>query len=69
MNFSKILTPKTLAKKLGITERTLLSWRSDGLPIVRRGKFLFIFEDSFFKWFKSLEDDQDAPGREIDKSG
>ena len=55
MNFSKILTPKTLAEKLGITEQTLLSWRSDGLPIIRRGKFLFIFEDSFLKWFKSLE--------------
>ena len=68
MNFSKILTPKTLAEKLGITEQTLLSWRSDGLPIIRRGKFVFIFEDSFLKWLKSLEDAQDAPGREKGKS-
>jgi hypothetical protein len=68
MKFNNILTPKTLAEKLGITEQTLLSWRSDGLPIIRRGKFLFIFEDSFFKWFKSLEEAQDAPGREKGKS-
>lgn len=65
----KIITPKALAKKLGITEQTLLGWRSSGLPTVRIGKITLIFEESFEKWLKSRENAQNAPGQEQADSG
>ncbi len=69
MKIDTILTPKALAKKLGITEATLLSWRSLGLPTIRIGKFIFIFEESFLKWIKNQETVQDASGQDLDVSG
>jgi len=68
MKISSFLTSKILAKRLGITETTLLSWRSLGLPTVRIRKSIFIFEDSFLKWAKRRENAQDASGDESDKS-
>ncbi len=62
MKINSILTPGALAKKLGITEQTLLSWKSKGLPTIKLGKFSFIIEDSFTKWLKSQENIQDASG-------
>ena len=69
MKIDSILIPKGLAKKLGITEQTLLSWRSSGMPVIKKGKNLFLLQESFMKWFKSQENVQDASGDEIDKSG
>jgi hypothetical protein len=60
MKINSIFTTKTLAKKFGITEQTLLSWRSQGMPIIKIGKIILISEDSFLKWLKSREKAQDA---------
>ena len=65
MKIDSILTPKILAKKFGTTEETIRSWRDQGLPIVKIGKFVFIIEESFLKWIKSHESVQDAPGQEL----
>jgi hypothetical protein len=65
MKIDSILTPKGLAKKLGITEQTLLSWRSSGMPVIKKGKNLFLLQESFMKWFKSQENVQDASGQDL----
>jgi len=61
----KIKRAEEVAKKLGISEQTLLDWRSIGMPWVRIGKFVFIMEDSFLRWAKNreiIQNAQDAPG-------
>jgi transposase-like protein len=68
MKIDSILTPKGLAKKLGITEQTLRSWRSLGMTVIKIGKNLFVLQESFMKWVKSQESVQDASGDEIGKS-
>ena len=45
--------PETLAEKLGIGERELLSWRKDGMPYIQIGKFIYIPEGKFLKWIES----------------
>jgi hypothetical protein len=60
MKINSIFTTKTLAKKFGITEQTLLSWRSQGMPIIKIGKIILISEDSFLKWLKTREKAQDS---------
>ncbi len=69
MKIDSILTPKGLAKRLGITEQTLLSWRTSGMPVIKIGKILFISEESFMKWIKKQENVQDASGQEFPSSG
>jgi excisionase family DNA binding protein len=52
---NKILTPKEIAKRFGITEQTVSSWRSQGMPYKKLGKFILILEDEFTKWVKELK--------------
>lgn len=71
MRIGKILTPKQIAKQFGITEQTLLSWRSQGMPIVKIGKSILIIEDDFIEWIKNLKNSQkrhNAPQQEISNS-
>jgi hypothetical protein len=64
----KLKRAEDMAKKLGITEETLLEWRRLGLPWAKIGKTIFIFEDSFYEWARSFENRdnrQDAPGQDF----
>ncbi len=64
----KLRRVEDMAKKLGITEETLLEWRNLGLPWTKIGKTIFIFEDSFYRWARGFEKNQnaqDAPGQEF----
>ncbi len=58
MGLNKILTPKQIAKRFGITEQTLLTWRSKGMPTVKIGKFSLILEDDFLEWIERLKKTQ-----------
>lgn len=69
MKISSIFTPDKLARRLGITVQTLLSWKRFGLPLVKIGKFSFVLEESFLKWVKSRESAQDAPEGEEGENG
>lgn len=51
----KLKRAEDMAKKLGISEDTFLGWRSLGMPWVKIGKSVFIFEDSFTEWAKGRE--------------
>ncbi len=51
----KLKRAEDLAKRLGIEKETLLSWRDLGMPWVKIGKSVFIFEDSFTEWAKGRE--------------
>ncbi len=64
MRINNLLTPQTLAKRLGLTEQTVNSWKKEGLPTIKIGKFTYIIEDSFLKWIKGRESVQDALGEE-----
>jgi hypothetical protein len=64
----KLKKAEDIAKKLGIAEKTLLEWRSFGMPWVKIGKSVFILEDSFIRWAKDHEispNAQDAPGEDF----
>lgn len=64
----KIYRPEELAKKIGVTERVLLDWRDLGMPWVKIGKAIYIFEDSFIRWVKTQERvgvAQDASGQDL----
>lgn len=68
MNFKDLITPKELARKLGVTEQIIFQWRKEGMPSVKIGKSVFIIQASFLRWIEKLEKDQnaqDAPGDEI----
>lgn len=68
MNLKDLITPKELAKKLGVTERIIFEWRKEGMPTVKIGKTVFIIQASFLRWIEKLEKDQnaqDAAGDEI----
>lgn len=63
-----VLTPAELAKKMGVSEETVMSWRDLGMPWVKVGKSIYILERSFLSWMKRLEktkNAQDAPGRDF----
>ena len=64
----KLKRAEDMAKKLGITEDTFLGWRDLGMPWVKIGKSIFILEDSFLRWARSLEispNAQNAPGQDF----
>lgn len=64
----KLKKAENVAKKLGISTDTFLAWREDGMPWVKIGKSIYILEDSFIAWARSLEIRQklqDAPGQEF----
>ena len=52
ITLKQLLKPEDLAKKLGITTETLLSWREKGMPWVKAGKSVFILEGPFMKWIE-----------------
>ena len=56
----KLKKAEDIAKKLDVTERTLLEWRAYGMPWVKIGKSVFILEDSFLRWAKDHETSQSA---------
>jgi hypothetical protein len=51
----KFKRAEDMAKKLGIEKETLLGWRDMGMPWVKIGKSIFIFEDSFMEWARDHE--------------
>jgi hypothetical protein len=64
----KLRRAEDMAKKLGITEETLLEWRNLGMPWVKIGKTILIFEDSFYEWARGYEkkqNAQNAPGQDF----
>jgi hypothetical protein len=64
----KLKKAEDVAKKLGISTETFLNWRQDGMPWVKIGKSIYILEDSFIRWARSLEtrqNAQDAPGQDF----
>ena len=64
----KLKKAEDIAKKLGVTERTLLEWRVYGMPWVKIGKSVYILEDSFLRWAKEheiRENVQDAPEQDF----
>lgn len=56
----KLKRAEEMAKKLGIERETLLGWRDLGMPWVKIGKLIYIFEDSFLKWARDHEINQNA---------
>ena len=68
MNLKDLITPKELARKLGVTEQIISQWRKEGMPSVKVGNSVFIIQASFLRWIEKLEKDQntqDASGDEI----
>jgi len=65
----KLKRAEEMAKKLGIEKETLLEWRSMGMPWVKIGKLIYVFEDSFNKWARDHEISnqipQDAPEQDF----
>ena len=64
----KLKKVEDVAKKLGVTERTLLEWRAYGMPWVKIGKSVYILEDSFIQWARDHEisqNAQDAPEQDF----
>jgi hypothetical protein len=64
----KLKKAEDIAKKLGVTERTILEWRDYGMPYVKIGKAIYVFEDSFLHWAKDHEisqNAQDAPEQDF----
>ena len=47
MNLKNILTLEAVAKKMGTSVKTVLSWKGLGMPTVKLGKNVFILEGSF----------------------
>ena len=50
-----MLTKEQLAKELNVSERTLDNWRKDGLPHIKRGKFIRFELDKVIDWLKSTD--------------
>lgn len=64
----KLKRIEEMAKKLGIEKETLLGWRELGMPWVRIGKLIYIFEDSLIQWARDHEinpNRQDAPEQDF----
>jgi len=55
MGLRNIFTPDELAKKMGVSVETVLSWRESGMPSAKVGKSIFVLEKSLIEWLKSLE--------------
>jgi hypothetical protein len=51
----KLKKAEDMAKNLGITIETFLDWREHGMPYVKIGRSIFVFEDSFLRWAKDHE--------------
>lgn len=47
-----LLRPEQLAKKLGIGRDTIESWMKEGMPYIKKGKFVFIPQNDFLKWMR-----------------
>ena len=55
MKIKELWKPKDLAETLGVTEETLLGWRSLGMPWAKLGREIYIVESSFLQWVKNSE--------------
>ena len=60
MKLKDILTPEKVAEKFEVTVETVLDWRKLGMPWVKIGKSIYIFEDSLLRWAKAHEIDPNA---------
>ena len=47
-----LLRPGQLAKKLGISRDTIDEWIRQGMPYIKKGKFVFIPQGDFVKWIR-----------------
>lgn len=47
-----LLRPGQLAKKLGISRDTIDEWIKQGMPYIKKGKFVFIPQGDFVKWIR-----------------
>jgi len=65
MNLKDLITPKELARKLGVTEQIISQWRKDGMPSVKIGKSIFIIQASFMTWIKQFETSQIDPDQTL----
>jgi len=47
-----LLKKEQLAKKLGIGEDTIEEWMKNGMPYIKKGRFVFIPQNYFVKWMR-----------------
>ena len=47
-----LLKPEQLAKRLGISRDTVEDWMKEGMPYIKKGKFVFIPQSDFLKWMR-----------------
>jgi len=47
-----LLRQEQLAKKLGISEDTIERWMKEGMPYIKKGKFIFIPQNDFVEWMR-----------------
>jgi len=47
-----LLKKEQLAKKLGIGEDTIEEWMKNGMPYIKKGRFVFIPQNDFVKWMR-----------------
>jgi len=53
--------PEEMAKKLGMSVEVLLSWRSHGMPVIKKSKYIFIDEQEFCKWMRRKTEPEEKP--------
>jgi excisionase family DNA binding protein len=47
-----LLRPEQLAKRLGLSRDTVDDWMKQGMPYIKKGKFVFIPQSDFLKWMR-----------------
>ena len=47
-----MLTRRELAKELKCSERTVDNWRDEGLPTIKKGKYVRFELDKVIEWLK-----------------
>jgi excisionase family DNA binding protein len=64
-----LLKKEQLAKKLGIGEDTIEEWMKNGMPYIKKGRFVFIPQNDFVKWMRlDLKNEVKNGKEEGDKS-
>ena len=47
-----LLKPGEVAKKLGISQDTIEKWMEQGMPYIKKGKFVFIPQGDLVRWMR-----------------
>ncbi len=45
-------TQDQLAESLGVSRATIDEWKKEGMPHIKKGRFVFIIQSEFLRWMK-----------------